>query len=541
VSVQVSVSADRGRRERRAGAWLDRFIDGYLADVAAVEPERPAIIDAGLALTYGEANQAVDAIARSLGQLGVTRGDVVSWQLPNWHEGFLLHHAVLRAGAVSNPIVPIYRRYEVEYMLREARSRVLVLPESFRGFDYIAMAHELQPDLPDLAHVVVVRPGRRHATTFTDLMAGDGSPLDVERSPDDPMLLMFTSGTTARPKGVLHTHNTLDYENRSIIEVFALNDADKIFMPSPITHITGLLYGLQLPAMLQASVVLQDVWDPRQALALIAEHCCTFTVAATPFLHGLTYHPERDQFDLGALRIFGCGGADVPPALVRDAQTLLDCFVTRVYGSTEVPTLSITGPQDPPPKAAQTDGRAIGTATFRIVDERGNPAPAGVIGELEADGPETFVGYLRQEHAADAFTPDGWFRTGDLASTDADGFLSIRGRSKDIVLRGGENISVTEVEALLFEHPDVVEIAIVAMPDPVLVERACAFVVPRDGAHPTLAQLGEFLDRRGVAKQKRPERLELIAELPKTQSGKVQKYLLRKEIARLMQDEQPRH
>ena len=264
------------------------------------------------------------------------RGDVVSWQLPNWHEGFLLHHAILRAAAVSNPIVPIYRRYEVEYMLREAGSKVLVIPESFRGFDYVAMADEMRPVLPELAHVVVARPGRPQAQSFAELTDRAGPPLHVERTPDDPMLLMFTSGTTARPKGVLHTHNTLDYENRSIIEVFALGEADKVFMPSPITHITGLLYGIQLPPMLAVAAVLQDVWEPGEALRLLAEHRCTFTVAATPFLHGLTHHPERARFDLGALRIFACGGADVPPALVRDARhpSRLLCYARlRIDGS----------------------------------------------------------------------------------------------------------------------------------------------------------------------------------------------------------------
>jgi cyclohexanecarboxylate-CoA ligase len=217
---------------------------------------------------------------------------------------------------------------------------------------------------------------------------------------------------------------------------------------------------------------------------------------------------------------------------VRDAHLALSCFVTRIYGSTEMPTLSTSGPQDPPEKAAQTDGQVIGDATFRIVDDAAQPVPLGVIGELQTKGPESFVGYLRPEDAADAFTADGWFRTGDLASADGDGFLSIRGRSKDIVLRGGENISVTEVEALLFEHPDVVEIAIVAMPDEVMVERACAFVVPRPGSLPTLADLVAFLENLNVAKQKYPERLELISELPKTQSGKIQKFLLRQEIRR---------
>lgn len=535
--VEITIPAERGRREREAGTWLDRFIDGYVADAARLEPEKPVIIDGSGTLAYAEANRAVDAIARSLRRLGVGRGDVVSWQLPNWHEAFLLHHGILRAAAVSNPIVPIYRRHEVEYMLREAGSRVLVIPETFRGFDYVAMADELRPALRDLEHVVVVRPQRPAALSFTDLTGANGLPLDIGRSPDDPILLMFTSGTTARPKGVLHTHNTLDYENRSIVDIFELGGGDVVFMPSPLSHITGLLYGIQLPAMLRTAAVLQDVWEPGAALELLAEHRCTMTVAATPFLHGLTHHPERASFDLSALRLFACGGADVPPGLVRDARTLLGCDVTRIYGSTEVPTLSTTGPHDPPVKGAQTDGRVIGSAGYRIVDATGFLITDGGIGDLEAKGPETFVGYLRPEDATDAFTPDGWFRTGDLASADPDGFLSIRGRSKDIVLRGGENISVTEVEELLFEHPDVVEVAIVAMPDPVMAERACAFVVARGGSRPTLPELVAFLDTLEVAKQKYPERLELVAELPKTQSGKIQKFLLRQEIRRRLDTE----
>jgi cyclohexanecarboxylate-CoA ligase len=237
--------------------------------------------------------------------------------------------------------------------------------------------------------------------------------------------------------------------------------------------------------------------------------------------------------------LFACGGADVPPGLVREARVKLGCYVTRIYGSTEVPTLSTSGPHDPAEKGAQTDGRMIGGASFRIIDATGSPVSDEQIGDLEAKGPETFLGYLRPEHAADAFTADGWFRTGDLASADSAGFVCIRGRSKDIVLRGGENISVTEIEELLFEHPDVLEVAVVAMPDPILGERACAFVVPSDGARPAIADLTAFLDGFNVARQKYPERLELVRELPKTQSGKIQKFLLRQEIRRLLAHEPP--
>jgi cyclohexanecarboxylate-CoA ligase len=525
------VDAARRERERKPGRWTGRFIDEHLREAARRRPDAVAVVDGAVRLTYAEADRRIAATAASLQSLGVGRGEVVSWQLPNWHEAYLLHQAVMRIGAVSNPIVPIYRQRELTYILAEAGSRILVIPETFRGFSYIGMVAEIRASLPALEHVVLCRPSAAGAAAgFDRLSAGGARPDPVERTPDDPMLLMFTSGTTAHPKGVVHSHNTLDYEDQSIIDVFGLTPSDVVFMPSPVSHITGLLYGLQLPPMLGSPVVLQDVWDVREARRLIERHRCTFTVAATPFLHDLTYRPDPDGRDVASLRVFGCGGADVPPGLIRDARDRLGCIASRVYGSTEFPTLSTSGPGDPAAKGALTDGRAIGSAEFRIVDGEDRPVAPGEVGELLVDGPELFLGYLRADDDAGAFTPDGWFRTGDLAVRDTDGYLTIRGRKKDIILRGGENISVTEVEDLLFDHPAVAEIAVVAMPDPVMVERACAFVVPAGGADLALADLAAYLVERGVAKQKIPERLELVPALPKTQSGKVQKFRLREMV-----------
>jgi len=531
MSVALRVPPRRGARERQAGRWLDRFVDGYAPDAARRTPAAPAVIDTSACLTYADADRRISATAASLQDLGVARAEVVSWQLPNWHEAYVLHQAILRIGAVSNPIIPIYRQRELIYILNEAGSRVFVMPEVFRGFSYAEMLDEIRPSLPALEHVVLCRPARAsRLPDFADLAAGGRQPGPVERSPDDPMLLLFTSGTTALPKGAVHTHNTLDYENRSIIDVFGLTSSDVLFMPSPVSHITGLLYGLQLPAMLGTAVVFQDVWDPATALRLIERHQCTFTVAATPFLHGVTYHPQLGSFDISSLRVFACGGADVPPGLIRDARDRLGCVASRIYGSTEFPTLSTCGPDDPPDKSAFTDGRVIGAAEGRVVDAADQETRPGEVGELLVTGPELFLGYLRPGDDAGAFTPDGWFRTGDLAARDADGYLTIRGRKKDIVLRGGENISVAEVEDLLFDHPLISEVAVVAMPDPVMVERACAFVVPQGDVPPTLDDLARYLVERGVARQKIPERLEVVTELPKTLSGKVQKFRLREII-----------
>ena len=531
MSVRLPVPPERRARERRDGRWLDRFADSYVSAAASQTPATLAVIDGPHRLSYGDVDRRIAAAAASLQDLGVLPGEAVSWQLPNWHEAYVLHQAILRIGAVSNPIVPIYRHRELTYILTEAGSRVFVMPESFRGFSYASMLADIRPGLPSLEHVVVCRPEQASGfPDFADLSAGDRRPGAVARSPDDPMLLLFTSGTTALPKGAIHTHNTLDYENRSIIDVFELSPADVVFMPSPVSHITGLLYGLQLPAMLGTTVVFQDVWDPGAALELIGRHKCTFTVAATPFLHGLTYHPRLASSGASSMRVFACGGADVPPGLIHDARARLGCVVSRIYGSTEFPTLSTCGPDDPAVKGASTDGRVIGAAQCRIVDQEGRPVRPGEVGELLVAGPELFLGYYRRDDNAGSFTPDGWFRTGDLAARDADGYVTIRGRKKDIVLRGGENISVTEVEDLLFDHPQISEVAVVAMPDPVMVERACAFVVPAEGASPSLDDLAAYLGQRKIAKQKIPERLELVGELPKTQSGKVQKFRLREII-----------
>lgn len=525
--IRLDIPAGRRERHRAACHWLDHLIDQHVAAAARSRPGAVAVTDGTVTVTYGELERSVQAIAAGLAGLGVGGGEVVSWQLPNWPEAVALHHGVLRLGAVSNPIIPIYRQREVGYILAQARSRVVVVPGTFRGFDYPAMIAQLRPGLPDLRHVIVARGEEAGAEPFERLLGArpDAVPAGP-RTADDPALLMFTSGTTADPKGVLHTHNTLDYENRSMIDVYGLGPDDVVFMPSPVAHITGLLYGLQLPAMLGAPVVLQDIWEPAVALRLIERWRCSFTLAATPFLHGLVHHPDLASFNIASLRIFACGGADVPPELIRQADQRLGTTATRIYGSTEFPTLSTSPPGAPLAKRAGTDGRVIGAAEYRIVDDAGAGVPAGVTGELLVRGPELFPGYLRESDNKQAFA-QGWFRTGDLAAADPQGYVSIRGRKKDIILRGGENISAIEIENLLFEHPRVREVAVVAMPDPVMVERACAFVVPEPGPPPDLADLTAFLLTRQLARQKLPERLEIVTELPKTQSGKVQKFRLR--------------
>lgn len=527
MAVAVTRRSPQAERYRAAGLWEDRLIDGLLLDAAAAFPERVALVDGERRVTYGELAARVERAAGGLHALGVGRGDVVSFQLPNWLEAAVVHHATLRLGAVSNPVTPIYRGREVRFILRQARSRVLVVPDVFRGFDHRAMAVRLRDELPALDHVVVVGEPAPGTLRWEDALdGGSAAPLGA-RSPADPALLLYTSGTEADPKGVVHSHETAVYESRSIAQLYELTEEDRVLMPSPVTHITGLIYGLQLPFMLGTRVVLQDVWDADRALELIERERCSVVIGATPFLHGLATSPELARRDVSSLRVFGCGGADVPPELIRSASRALGIRASRLYGSTECPAVTGSALRAPERCHAETDGAPIGGGEARVVSEEdgavlGEPGARGL---LQVRGPELCLGYLDPALNDAAFDADGWFATGDVATIDAEGCVRIAGRAKDVIVRGGENISAKEVEDLLFEHPAVREVAVVGYPDAVLGERACAFVVA-DGSL-TLDALVAFLRAREVANQKLPERLRVVGELPTTSSGKVQKFRLR--------------
>jgi cyclohexanecarboxylate-CoA ligase len=516
------------------GLWRGVLVDSYLDDAAARHPHHTVVIDAGREVCFSELSAAVASMTAGLRRLGIGAGDVVSWMLPNWYEAIVVHHAIIRLGAVSNPIVPIYRQREVTFILRQARTKVLVVPKSFRGFDYPGMVADL--DVPDLEHVVIVRGDLDGCVQFDALLNIDpreGAASSKVRSADDPVLLLYTSGTTADPKGAVHSHNTLDHELRSVVQLFGLVQHDTVFMPSPLTHVTGVLYGIHLPMLLGSTVVLQDVWDAAAAADLIQRHSASFTVGATPFLHGLVQQPDPVGGRL-TTRAFACGGAEVPPKLIRDATQRLECCVVRVYGSTEHPTVSACGFADDIDKRASTDGRAVGATEIKIVDADDLEVAPNAVGEILVRGPEQFLGYLVSDSPGSHHARDGWFRTGDLGAVDNDGYISILGRKKDIIIRGGENLSVKEIEDLLLEHSQVADVAVVGMPDPILGERVCAFVVPGGDETPTFESLVAALRTRGVAAQKLPERVEVVDALPRTASGKIQKFILRERVQRTL-------
>jgi acyl-CoA synthetase (AMP-forming)/AMP-acid ligase II len=368
------------------------------------------------------------------------------------------------------------------------------------------------------------------ALTENDWETRAGRPVLPGTDPNTVHEVVFTSGTTGEPKGVMHTPNTILANVGPMIERLRMTSDEVVLMSSTLGHQTAYLYAYAMTVVLGATTVWLDIWNPATAAQLIAEHQVTFTMGATPFLNDLTYLPG--EHDFSSLRLFVSAGAAIPRPLVRDARARFGCAISAGWGMSENGLVSCNAPDDPEEKVVTTDGAPLRGMELRVVDDDERDVPPGREGELLVRGASQFVGYLkRPQFTKDAHTADGWFRTGDRATLDRDGYVAITGRSKDIIIRGGENIPVVEVENALFTHPKVAGVAIVAMPDPRLGERACAFVIPKPGEAPTLAELVKFLDERGLARQKFPERLELVTEFPMTPSGKVQKYRLRERVA----------
>lgn len=523
--------------------WPDRILTDYLDDSVARHPDKVALTGGNsmtgsiVTLSWRQLRRRVDRMAAGLAALGVERGDVVACQLPNWWEFVALHLACVRIGALTNPLMPIFRERELRYMLGFARARVLVVPRSFRGFDYPSMVDRMRAELPELRHVLVI--GGTGPDSFEEVLLArrwedecDTSTLFARNRPDpnDPVQLLYTSGTTGEPKGVLHTSNTL----LSILQQYAkrlgLGDDDVILMASPMGHQAGFMYGLMMSPMLGARLVMQDIWVPEEAARLIQDEGVTYTKGSTPFLADLADSPSVDRYDVGTLRIFVSSGAPIPRVLVERASRRLGAAIISAWGMSETGSVTTTIPGDPDDRIFGTDGVALPGMEVRVVDASDALLPNGSEGRLQCRGIGNFIGYFMRPELSRA-TADGWFDTGDLAVMLDGGYIRITGRAKDILIRGGENIPVVEVENALYRHPAIRDVAIVGMPDARLGERACAFVCLHPGQALDFAGMTAFLETQQMARQYFPERLEVVADLPRTASGKIQKYQLR-ELAR---------
>ncbi|GIX30596.1 MAG: cyclohexanecarboxylate-CoA ligase [Porticoccaceae bacterium] len=520
---------DLARQWREAGLWRkETLVDTAQARVDE-DPDRLLVVDGEQRLSRGEAWEMARRFAGFLRSRGLGPGDAVAFQLPNWWEAHVVALGLRLAGAVAVPLPPIYREAELRHMLGSTRARLLVLPEHFRRYDHLAMASSLQRELPNLRELLVVRGSGRGNPVFEEAIAAppaDPVPLD----PASCFQVMFTSGTTGRAKGVLHTHQAFDYKARQMVEAWGVGPADVIFMPSPVTHVTGAIWAFDIPWIAGARAVLLDVWAPAEALRLIRDEGCTISGGATPFLRELLEVADREPEALASLRLFFCGGTAVPASLIhRVARAFPHCLFFRAYGSTEVMTvtLGIRGPEEAA-YGAETDGIVLPPIEVKLLAEDGRVVTVdGEIGEILARGPEQFSGYLDPADNEGAFDEEGFFRTGDLGRWVEGRYLVIAGRKKEIIIRAGENISPKEVEDVLAGHSAVAEVAVVAMPHRRTGETGCAFVVPRPGAVLDLAEMRRFLAAAGLARQKFPEWLELVDNLPRVSSGKVRKEALR--------------
>lgn len=518
-----SVRWDDGRAANAyaQGHWVRSTLCDALIEAAEQTPDRILLVDGAATLNAEATYRRAARLARHLADR-MPRGSVVSFMLPNWHEAALLYLGSTFAGMVANPILPSLRARELGYILADADSRMIVTPENWRGHDYPAMLERSVAGLSNPPEVLVVRAAASASRRFEDLEADssrDAISLPV-LEPDAVRMLLYTSGTTGRPKGVLHTHNSLHALTRQIGRHWRVSPGDVFLVPSPISHIGGSLYAFETPLLLGATAVLMDRWDAGEAVVLADRHACTHMAGATPFLDQMLTAAKAADLRLRDLKVFICGGASVPPALIRRAADWFDqTAVTRVYGSTEVPVTTVGAPcREEIDVAADTDGRP-GIAEIRL--ETG--------GEVLARGPQMLAGYLHPEDETDAFDANGFYRTGDLGLLRPDGALVITGRAKDLIIRKGENIAPKEVEDALAEHPAVREAAVVGLPDPVTGERACAVLVT-DGTALDLAEIAAFLREAGLATFKLPEAVVVWPALPKNDAGKVLKDRVRAEL-----------
>lgn len=519
--------ADQAAQAYADGWWRSDTAADALAQAARDTPDRILLIDGDHCLTAAGLHDQAQRLAQAL-LARFPVGSVISFMLPNWQEAAVIYMGATLAGMVANPILPSLRDHDLRFILADVDSRMIFVPERFRGHDYGAMLERVAAEMERPPEIAIVRGEDGKVCAYDALLtsAPAGRPLPTLDA-DEVRMVMYTSGTTGRPKGVMHSHNSINALIRQIGRHWLVEPGDRFLVPSPISHIGGSIYAFETPLLLGATAILMEQWNPDDAVRIMAEADCTHMAGATPFLQHLLAAARAADTRLPALKLFICGGASVPPALIREAAGYFEqAVVSRVYGSTELPvtTVGVIDRADVA-HAAETDGRP-GIATVRIAED----------GEIRARGPQMMVGYVHKADEAASFDPDGYYRSGDQGAWVDGDHLVVTGRIKDLIIRNGENIAPKEIEDLLVGHDAIAEIAIVGIPDPRTGERAVAVIVPRPGATPDVAALAAHLAGHGVARFKYPEAVALWDALPKNDAGKVLKQQIR---ARLVEEAAP--
>ncbi|HAW2809859.1 TPA: medium-chain fatty-acid--CoA ligase [Escherichia coli] len=542
MKVTLTFNEQRRAAYRQQGLWGDASLADYWQQTARAMPDKIAVVDNhGASYTYSALDHAASCLANWMLAKGIESGDRIAFQLPGWCEFTVIYLACLKIGAVSVPLLPSWREAELVWVLNKCQAKMFFAPTLFKQTRPVDLILPLQNQLPQLQQIVGVDK-LAPATSSLSLsqIIADNTPLTtaITTHGDELAAVLFTSGTEGLPKGVMLTHNNILASERAYCARLNLTWQDVFMMPAPLGHATGFLHGVTAPFLIGARSVLLDIFTPDACLALLEQQRCTCMLGATPFVYDLLNVLEKQPADLSALRFFLCGGTTIPKKVARECQQL-GIKLLSVYGSTESSPHAVVNLDDPLSRFMHTDGYAAAGVEIKVVDDARKTLPPGCEGEEASRGPNVFMGYFDEpELTARALDEEGWYYSGDLCRMDEAGYIKITGRKKDIIVRGGENISSREVEDILLQHPKIHDVCVVAMPDERLGERSCAYVVLKAPHHSlSLEEVVAFFSRKRVAKYKYPEHIVVIEKLPRTASGKIQKFLLRKDIMRrLTQD-----
>ncbi|MBP0501636.1 medium-chain fatty-acid--CoA ligase [Escherichia coli] len=542
MKVTLTFNEQRRAAYRQQGLWGDASLADYWQQTARAMPDKIAVVDNhGASYTYSALDHAASCLANWMLAKGIESGDRIAFQLPGWCEFTVIYLACLKIGAVSVPLLPSWREAELVWVLNKCQAKMFFAPTLFKQTRPVDLILPLQNQLPQLQQIVGVDK-LAPATSSLSLsqIIADNTSLTtaITTHGDELAAVLFTSGTEGLPKGVMLTHNNILASERAYCARLNLTWQDVFMMPAPLGHATGFLHGVTAPFLIGARSVLLDIFTPDACLALLEQQRCTCMLGATPFVYDLLNVLEKQPADLSALRFFLCGGTTIPKKVARECQQR-GIKLLSVYGSTESSPHAVVNLDDPLSRFMHTDGYAAAGVEIKVVDDARKTLPPGCEGEEASRGPNVFMGYFDEpELTARALDEEGWYYSGDLCRMDEAGYIKITGRKKDIIVRGGENISSREVEDILLQHPEIHDACVVAMPDERLGERSCAYVVLKAPHHSlSLEEVVAFFSRKRVAKYKYPEHIVVIEKLPRTASGKIQKFLLRKDIMRrLTQD-----
>ncbi|MCQ1864240.1 medium-chain fatty-acid--CoA ligase [Escherichia coli] len=542
MKVTLTFNEQRRAAYRQQGLWGDASLADYWQQTARAMPDKIAVVDNhGASYTYSALDHAASCLANWMLAKGIESGDRIAFQLPGWCEFTVIYLACLKIGAVSVPLLPSWREAELVWVLNKCQAKMFFAPTLFKQTRPVDLILPLQNQLPQLQQIVGVDK-LAPATSSLSLsqIIADNTSLTtaITTHGDELAAVLFTSGTEGLPKGVMLTHNNILASERAYCARLNLTWQDVFMMPAPLGHATGFLHGVTAPFLIGARSVLLDIFTPDACLALLEQQRCTCMLGATPFVYDLLNVLEKQPADLSALRFFLCGGTTIPKKVARECQQR-GIKLLSVYGSTESSPHAVVNLDDPLSRFMHTDGYAAAGVEIKVVDDARKTLPPGCEGEEASRGPNVFMGYFDEpELTARALDEEGWYYSGDLCRMDEAGYIKITGRKKDIIVRGGENISSREVEDILLQHPKIHDACVVAMSDERLSERSCAYVVLKAPHHSlSLEEVVAFFSRKRVAKYKYPEHIVVIEKLPRTTSGKIQKFLLRKDIMRrLTQD-----